>query len=383
MRSIVWPLWQARRTRAEARGERPDGGQPADAPADAADSALRHPRRLWTPRMGAGGVHDRRHHRRPRRGDCAAVRAAQQPGRVAGSDGGQAAARDDVRHPHLAEPGPHEPAADLADRAHHFSRRRHRAHRRDRQPGERSADVPPVGARQNRHRDLHPDGRRRDVVQFSRLPFDGVRSVCLRIARDHARVRTALHLARAPDHRRAAAGGMTRAAIAVALLAVGAGSVVGLQAQVPKQAVVETTAGTFVIDLTPESAPVYLPYFLKLVDEHAYDGTTFHRVVKYGMVQGGDPLSKDPAKQAQYGTGGLNAVKADIHAPKMTRGSVAAVLVPGKPDSAGSQFFVALADQPALDGKYTVFGHVADGMDTLQKISETPVDANGLATERV
>jgi peptidyl-prolyl cis-trans isomerase B (cyclophilin B) len=176
---------------------------------------------------------------------------------------------------------------------------------------------------------------------------------------------------------------MTRAAIAVALLAVGAGSVVGLQAQVPKQAVVETTAGTFVIDLTPESAPVYLPYFLKLVDEHAYDGTTFHRVVKYGMVQGGDPLSKDPAKQAQYGTGGLNAVKADIHAPKMTRGSVAAVLVPGKPDSAGSQFFVALADQPALDGKYTVFGHVADGMDTLQKISETPVDANGLATERV
>ncbi len=84
-----------------------------------------------------------------------------------------------------------------------------------------------------------------------------------------------------------------------------------------------------------------------------------------------------------YGTGGLNAVKADARAPKMTRGSVAAVLVPGKPDSAGAQFFIVLADQPALDGQYSVFGHVSDGLDVLQKISETPVDDKGLATERV
>ena len=67
----------------------------------------------------------------------------------------------------------------------------------------------------------------------------------------------------------------------------------------------------------------------------------------------------------------------------MTRGSVAAVLVPGRPDSAGAQFFIVLADQPALDGQYTVFGQVSDGMEVLQKISETPVDAGGLATERV
>ena len=67
----------------------------------------------------------------------------------------------------------------------------------------------------------------------------------------------------------------------------------------------------------------------------------------------------------------------------MTRGSVAAVLVPGRPDSAGAQFFVVLADQPTLDGQYTVFGQVFDGMEVLQKISETPVDAAGLATERV
>ena len=151
----------------------------------------------------------------------------------------------------------------------------------------------------------------------------------------------------------------------------------------PKQAVVETSAGTFVLDLDPAAAPNQAAYFMTLVAAHAYDGTTFHRAIKYGMVQGGDPLSKDPAKRALYGSGGQNAVKAEARAAKMTKGSVAAVLVPGRPDSAGSQFFIVLADQPALDNQYTVFARVADGMDVLQKISETPADDKGLATERV
>ena len=152
---------------------------------------------------------------------------------------------------------------------------------------------------------------------------------------------------------------------------------------IPKQAVVETSAGTFVLDLTPETAPNQAAYFMKLANDGAYDGTTFHRVIKYGMVQGGDPLSKDPAKRSQYGTGGLNAVKAEARAPKLTRGSVAAVLVPGKPDSAGAQFFIVLADQPALDNQYTVFARVSDGIDVLQKISEAAVDDKGLATDRI
>ncbi|MBZ5557083.1 MAG: peptidylprolyl isomerase [Acidobacteriia bacterium] len=151
----------------------------------------------------------------------------------------------------------------------------------------------------------------------------------------------------------------------------------------PKQAVVETSVGTFVIDLAPELAPNQTAYFMKLAADGAYDGTTFHRAVKYGMVQGGDPLTKDPSKRALYGSGGLNVVKAEARAPKMTRGSVAAVLVPGKPDSAGAQFFIVLADQPALDNQYTVFGHVADGIEVLQKISEVPVDEKGVATERI
>jgi peptidyl-prolyl cis-trans isomerase B (cyclophilin B) len=151
----------------------------------------------------------------------------------------------------------------------------------------------------------------------------------------------------------------------------------------PQQAVVETSEGTFLIDLAPESAPNQTAYFVKMAGEGAYEGTIFHRVVKNGMVQGGDPLTKDPARRSQYGTGGLNAVKAELRAPRLTRGSVAAVTIPGKPDSAGSQFFVVLADQPALDNQYTVFGHVSDGVEVLQKISETPVDEKGVATARV
>ena len=102
-----------------------------------------------------------------------------------------------------------------------------------------------------------------------------------------------------------------------------------------KQAVVATTAGTFVIDLRADLAPNHVGYFIKLARAGAYDGTIFHRVVRLGIIQGGDPLSKDPAKVKQYGTGGLGVLKAETSGEKHTRGAVSAVLQPGKPDSAG------------------------------------------------
>ena len=151
----------------------------------------------------------------------------------------------------------------------------------------------------------------------------------------------------------------------------------------PQQAVVETSAGTFILDLMPEAAPNTVAFFIKTAQAGGYDGTAFHRAVRNGMVQGGDPLSKDPAKKAQYGQGGLNQVKAEARAPKMFGGAVASVLVPGKPDSAGTQFFIVLADQPTLDNQYTVFAKVADGMDVLQKISAMPPDASGMVADRV
>ncbi len=104
-----------------------------------------------------------------------------------------------------------------------------------------------------------------------------------------------------------------------------------LQAPLPvKQAVVETSAGTFIIDLAPEQAPAMTAHFIKTAGEGGYTGTIFHKMIKYGIIQGGDPLTKDPAKRGQYGTGGLSAVKDEPRAATMTRGSVAAVTIPGQ-----------------------------------------------------
>jgi peptidyl-prolyl cis-trans isomerase B (cyclophilin B) len=149
-----------------------------------------------------------------------------------------------------------------------------------------------------------------------------------------------------------------------------------------KQAVVNTTAGSFVIDLRRDLAPEHVEYFMKLAREEAYDGTVFHRIIRHGIIQGGDPLSKDPAKAKLYGTGGLGVLKAEISGEPATRGAVAAVIQPGKPDSAGAQFFVCVTDQAALTGKYTVFGRVSEGMDVVTKISEAP-NTEGVPTERI
>ena len=150
-----------------------------------------------------------------------------------------------------------------------------------------------------------------------------------------------------------------------------------------KQAVVNTTSGSIVIDLRPDLAPNHVGYVMKLAREHAFDGTTFHRVIRMAIIQGGDPLSKDPAKAALYGTGGLGVLTAEFSAEPATRGAVAAVLQPNKPDSAGSQFFICVTDQPALNGKYTIFGRVSEGMDVAQKISEAAADADGKPTDRI
>jgi cyclophilin family peptidyl-prolyl cis-trans isomerase len=150
-----------------------------------------------------------------------------------------------------------------------------------------------------------------------------------------------------------------------------------------KQAVVTTTAGTFVIDLKPDLAPNHVGYFVAQARAGAYVGTIFHRVILRGLIQGGDPLSKDPAKAKLYGTGGLGVLAAEISAEKHTRGAVAAVLQPKKPDSGGAQFFVCVSDQPTLDGQYTIFGRVSEGMDVVQQISEAPAGPDGRPEARI
>jgi peptidyl-prolyl cis-trans isomerase B (cyclophilin B) len=149
----------------------------------------------------------------------------------------------------------------------------------------------------------------------------------------------------------------------------------------PMEAVVETDKGTFVVQLLADVAPRHVAYFIATARKGGYDGTTFHRIIPGGIIQGGDPLSKDPAKKALYGTGGLTrqppwVLKAELSDRAMTRGAVAAVLLPGKPDSAGSQFFVCLSDQPSLTGKYTLFGEVVSGLAVADAIGASPVEGD-------
>jgi len=148
------------------------------------------------------------------------------------------------------------------------------------------------------------------------------------------------------------------------------------------EAVVETAKGQFTIRLLPEVAPKHVALFAKTARAGAYDGTTFHRVIMGGIIQGGDPLTKDPAKASLYGTGGLGLLSAEFSDRPFVRGTVAAVRKPSSPDSGGRQFFVCLQDQPSLKGQYTIFGEVVSGMEVVDQISTTPVDGDK-AKERV
>jgi peptidyl-prolyl cis-trans isomerase B (cyclophilin B) len=150
-----------------------------------------------------------------------------------------------------------------------------------------------------------------------------------------------------------------------------------------KQAVVETDVGTIVVDLLPDAAPNHVGYFIKNAQEGVYAGTIFHRVVRQGIVQGGDPLTKDPSKADAYGTGGFGVLRAERNAEKNTRGAVSAVVGAGNPDSGGTQFFICVADQPGLDGMYDVFGRVSEGILVAQRISEVAADEKGRPKDRV
>jgi cyclophilin family peptidyl-prolyl cis-trans isomerase len=148
------------------------------------------------------------------------------------------------------------------------------------------------------------------------------------------------------------------------------------------EAVVETAQGSFTIRLRPDLAPRHVKLFLDTVAKRGYDGTTFHRIIPAGIIQGGDPLSRDPKLTARYGTGGLGLLPAEFSDRPMQRGVVAAVRRPSSKDSAGNQFFVCLTDQFALNGQYTIFGEVTEGMQVVDAIGATPV-AGDRATARV
>jgi peptidyl-prolyl cis-trans isomerase B (cyclophilin B) len=138
--------------------------------------------------------------------------------------------------------------------------------------------------------------------------------------------------------------------------------------------VIKTSEGDMVVQFWTDAAPKTIQNFKKLARSGFYDGTIFHRIVKGFMIQGGDPLSKDPNKENLYGTGGPGyKIKAEFNDHPHERGVISMAREPD-PDSAGSQFFICLAPVPRLDHQYTTFGKVIKGTDALEKIGDTPVE---------
>ena len=138
-------------------------------------------------------------------------------------------------------------------------------------------------------------------------------------------------------------------------------------------AVIRTSEGEMVAEFWPEVAPNTVENFKKLARSGFYDGTAFHRIVKGFMIQGGDPLTKDPAKESRYGTGDPGyKIKAEFNDRSHERG-VLSMARSSDPDSAGSQFFICLANVSRLDHQYTTFGKIIKGDDVLGKIGDTEV----------
>jgi peptidyl-prolyl cis-trans isomerase B (cyclophilin B) len=148
-------------------------------------------------------------------------------------------------------------------------------------------------------------------------------------------------------------------------------------------AVITTTEGTMVAEFWPEVAPNTVANFKKLANQGFYDGTCFHRVIKDFMIQGGDPLTKDPSKEAMWGTGDPGyKIKAEFNDRSHTRG-VLSMARSQDPDSAGSQFFICHGNPTFLDHQYTAFGKLIKGDDVLEKIATTPTHPQDRPDKRI
>ncbi len=148
------------------------------------------------------------------------------------------------------------------------------------------------------------------------------------------------------------------------------------------RAVIETKFGNIELKFFPELAPNHVNNFIELAKKGFYDGTIFHRVIPGFMIQGGDPNSRN-ANKATHGTGGPGyTVKAEFNDKPHKRG-ILSMARAADPNSAGSQFFICVADAPFLDKQYTVFGEVVSGMDAVDKIVSQPRDPRDNPNERI
>jgi peptidyl-prolyl cis-trans isomerase B (cyclophilin B) len=146
--------------------------------------------------------------------------------------------------------------------------------------------------------------------------------------------------------------------------------------------VIETTHGTIKLEFFEDKAPGHVKNFKELANKNFYDGTTFHRVIPGFMIQGGDPNSKSDDR-SQHGSGGPGySIDAEFNDVKHERG-ILSMARSQEPNSAGSQFYICVKDSFFLDGQYTAFGKVIEGMDVADKIVNEPRDSNDNPEERM
>ena len=137
-------------------------------------------------------------------------------------------------------------------------------------------------------------------------------------------------------------------------------------------AVIETRMGTIKFRLFPDVAPNHCAVFKMLANNGFYNGITFHRVIPNFVIQGGDILSRDDNPEND-GTGDPGfTINAEFSTKNHKRGTVSTARKGNDINSASSQFFICLADLPFLDGQYSIFGEVIEGMNIVDKIANSP-----------
>jgi len=183
-----------------------------------------------------------------------------------------------------------------------------------------------------------------------------------------------------------------RAVVATLALGLGAAAAAGATPAKPKKkgpskaaakardyahtlALVHTSQGDFTVRFFNDRAPNHVKNFVDLAGSGFYDGTLFHRVIKDFVVQGGDPLTKDPKNAFIWGNAGKTDAKGNPVTLKpefndtVHKRGIVSMARSSAPDSASSQFFVVLKDYPSLDHQYTAFGEVVKGMDVVDRIA--------------
>lgn len=150
--------------------------------------------------------------------------------------------------------------------------------------------------------------------------------------------------------------------IALALLALAFLALPAQAADPENLLLLETTKGQIVIEMRPDIAPKHVARYKELARQGFYDGITFHRVIEGFMAQAGDP------EGTGAGGSGVN-IPAEFSREQFVRGVVGAARKPNDINSADSQFFIMFAPQPSLNGDYTVWGKVVEGMEVADKIN--------------